>query len=123
MLEDATRRGTPVARAGAIGVVGLVSVLSLTPNIAVPSSAPNHADLLGHLLMFGTLGFTLQYAWPRHGWLVLLALTILLFGLEFTQHVVPGRTFSFADLAANTFGAVLGVLLSGIRSPRTKQQK
>ena len=112
MLKNATRRETPVARAGAIGVVGLVSVLSLTPNIAVPSSAPNHADLFAHLLMYATLGFMLLYAWPRRGWLVFLALTILLFGLEFTQLVVPGRTFSFADLAANAFGAVLGLSMS-----------
>lgn len=102
------RPGGFLARAGASGVVVLVTALSLMPHISVPSSAPSHTDLAIHLAMQGTLGFALVWAWPRHlGW-VALTLAGLVITLEVGQIWVPGRSFSMADLITNAVGAGLG---------------
>ena len=103
---------TPLARLGAVGVTALVATLSLMPNISVPDSAPKDTDLAIHLVMQGTLGFALVWAWPRRlGW-VALALACLVVGLETGQIWVSGRSFSWADLITNAVGASLGAGLA-----------
>lgn len=97
-----------MARAGALGVTALVATLLLMPHLSVPGSAPSHTDLVIHLLMQGTLGFVLVWAWPRHlGW-VALTLAVLVIALEVGQIWVPGRSFSMADLITNAVGEGLG---------------
>ncbi len=52
----------------------------------------------------------LSRAARRAGW----SMALLGVGLEFAQAYVPGRVASLADMAANTAGAWLGVLLAGV---------
>ena len=104
------RPGSALARAGALGVVVLVAVLSLMPNLAVPDAAPGRLDLVIHLVMQGTLGFALVRGWPGSPGRIACALVILVVGLELGQLWVPGREFSTADLLSNALGAGLGGL-------------
>lgn len=78
----------------------LLLFLNLTPR--VPSSPVTNGDKLVHLLEFSALGI-LGWCW----WAYLLPLPFL---LEFLQLFVPGRTFSFADMAANLIGFTLGLI-------------
>ena len=78
----------------------LLLFLNLTPR--VPSSPVANGDKLAHLVEFAALGFLGWCLWPY-----LLPLPFL---LEFLQLFVPGRTFSFADMAANLIGFTLGLI-------------
>ncbi|NJE60633.1 VanZ family protein [Thermococcus sp. 21S7] len=78
----------------------LLLFLNLTPR--VPSSPVANGDKLAHLVEFAALGFLGWRLWPY-----LLPLPFL---MEFLQLFVPGRTFSFADMAANLIGFTLGLI-------------
>lgn len=104
--------GGRLARAGAVALVILVATASLMPHAAVPDSAPNRTDLAIHVVMHGTLGFALIWAWPSYLVAVVAALAFLAIGLECGQIWVPGREFSWADLVTNGLGASLGAALT-----------
>ena len=88
-----------------------VAVLSLTPQIGVPSSAPPKTDLVLHLLMHGPMAGLIALGWPRHLLAVLVTVLGLAIGFEAAQHVIPGRSFSPADMAMNLIGGALGLTL------------
>ncbi|NJE05328.1 VanZ family protein [Thermococcus sp. M36] len=84
-------------------MVYLVFLLLLNLFPRVPVSPVENGDKLVHLLMFFLLGLI-----GSGRWLYLLPLPFL---TEFLQLLVPGRTFSFMDMAANLIGFLAGVLL------------
>lgn len=81
-----------------------------------------HIDKLVHAGIYATLAITALFAataW-NYRWSFLLALTVALtlvgVGMfdELTQMFVDGRSADPLDLAADTFGAVMGISLYGI---------
>jgi VanZ family protein len=80
------------------------------------------ADILANVVAYVPFGAMLAYAAATatdRGWLrsigVALALgTALSLGLEVTQACLPGRTSSWADVAANAAGVAAGALLAGV---------
>ena len=78
----------------------LLVILNLFPK--VPSFPVSGGDKVVHLLEFLVLGFFASEKWPYF-----LVFPVV---LEALQAVVPGRTFSLADMAANLMGFGAGVL-------------
>ncbi len=97
------------------GLVGLVVYLSLTPD-PIQTPGIEFGDKIGHYLAYFSLVFWFSqlYLNPRHGRLFLL---FVLMGvlLEFVQAQTGYRTFQYADMAANTFGALCGWSLARTR--------
>lgn len=90
--------------------IGLVSYLSLTPRIRFPLEFWS-ADKVYHAISYLWLAFLPFFVFERVKMALVgaLSVTILGFGLEVFQSVVPGRFFSIADMIANSSGATLGV--------------
>jgi len=89
----------------------IITYMALTP---IPDLLQqNINDKLGHALAFILLAFLAHASWPnrpfswRHG-LPLVAYGIF---LECAQYFVPGRFFSLWDVAADTTGIMLYLLL------------
>lgn len=76
-----------------------------------------HSDKLFHALYYGMLvllsGGFLKVRWKRI--LMVLFLVILGILLEFAQQAVPGRSFSYGDMVANSIGAVLALVILNLR--------
>jgi len=73
------------------------------------------ADKLDHLLAFGSLGLVAMCALPAARRAApAAALALLAYGgfIELVQAQIPGRTASWADLAADAVGIVLGLTLA-----------
>lgn len=72
-------------------------------------------DKLGHFLAYGSLAFWTLLSFYKRTFSnsPILILLVVMYGLlmELGQLFVPGRTFSWLDLLANTLGAVLGFIL------------
>ena len=75
------------------------------------------SDVTANLLGYLPFGLILCLAWLRSGrgalaaaWRTLLIATLLSYGLELLQHVLPGRVPSVTDWILNTVGAAWGVL-------------
>lgn len=89
----------------------------------------SRADLVANLLLFVPLAFLLRewllgarrgaVAWLGSG-LIALACMALAVGIEFTQVFFPARTVSLNDIAAESAGAVLGLLAHGLAAPRLR---
>ena len=79
----------------------LLLLLNLSP--MVPASPVENGDKVAHFAMFLLLGLLGSARWPY-----LLPVPFL---TESLQLLVPGRTFSFLDMAANLIGFSAGVLL------------
>jgi VanZ family protein len=97
----------------ALGWLAVVVVvyLSLTSH---PVTVPlRYGDKLGHLLAYGVLMAWFVQLYQRRGVLLLHALLFIVTGvvLEFLQGYT-GRYFEYADMAANTAGVVLGLIVS-----------
>ncbi|HHO48258.1 MAG TPA: hypothetical protein ENN06_07370 [Desulfobacteraceae bacterium] len=99
-------------------VMGIIFLLSHQPGPDVRLPRVPGIDKLLHALAYGVLAGTAVYAFPpetrrRRTLGVGLAVVIfcLLHGLadEFHQSFIPGRTASWADLAADAAGALLAV--------------
>jgi len=103
----------------AVAYMALVAVLSLLPSGALPEAPGGfHADKMGHVVLYAGMGALCLHATrtPRSVLPALAAGALCsTYGaiLECLQPIVqPGsRVFSFTDMAANTAGAFLGVLL------------
>lgn len=96
-----------------IGWLAVVAViyLSLTPRpINMPMS---YGDKWGHLLAYGMLMGWFVQLYRRRSLLLLHALFLIALGvsLEFLQGLT-GRYFEYADMAANTTGVLLGLLVT-----------
>jgi VanZ family protein len=97
-------------------LIGLLVYLSLTPHPPEPFSFPD-ADKLEHGIAYGSLAlwFCQIYFSARSRMIVLTALIGLGIGLEFVQGWTGYRYFDVWDMAANSIGVLLGLLL--VRTP------
>ena len=99
-----------------IGVI-IVTILSLVPH--PPELEVAQGDKIQHFLAYGSL--MLWFAQVRidlHARLVTgAALVAMGVGLEFAQSLTGFRLYSYADMAANTTGVVLGWLAAPPRLP------
>ena len=96
---------------------GLIFYLSSLPGSTLPSPFFT-ADKLFHLGVYAMLGFLVAralgyYGWARRFVMVLSVLICFLYALsdEFHQSFVPDRTSSFMDVAADTVGACIGIVI------------
>ncbi len=96
----------------------IVAVLSLIPSYDIPQiSLFEGVDKLVHFCMY--LGFAWLFCWLFHSesksvtYYFILLLTIgwgvLMEVLQFVMHY--GRTFEWLDIAADSFGAIAGILI------------
>ena len=103
-----------------IYVVG-VTFLSLLPSKKVSLFIPSflHSDKVGHAVLYGGLAFLLCWALrpgTKHPkWLLWAALVVQVYGalMELMQLILlpRDRFFSWGDMAANSLGAMLAVLV------------
>ena len=91
--------------------VCIVCYLSLAPEVEFPLSF-KWDDLACHSLAYFWLSVLpfLGFQDPRSAIASALLMIPLGVGLEVAQHFVPDRFFSTADMMANSFGALLGIL-------------
>jgi len=100
-------------------VMIIIFLLSNTPGKDLPS-AINGLDKIVHAIAYGTLAACCLYGFPpaardkktlRTG--ILVIFFCFFYGLtdEFHQSFIPGRSPSWLDIAADTTGAALTVLL------------
>lgn len=97
-------------------LVALVVYLSLTPKMPKAMHGLGDLDKIGHLLAYFSLMCWFGFVFIRRahlwiaGMLVALGLT-----LEVTQLLIGYRAFEWLDVAANSSGVLLGMLL--VRTP------
>ena len=101
-------------------VLGIIFFLSSQPGDTIDLPDIPDIDKLLHALVYGVLALTTAHAVPRTWFAkypflspLLIVLFCLLYGIsdEFHQSFVPNRTPSLLDLAADTLGAVLAMVL------------
>jgi VanZ family protein len=94
-------------------LVGLVIYRSLTPYPPEPLSFPN-ADKLEHAIAYGSLAlwFCQIYLSARSRTIALALLIGLGIALEFVQGWTGYRDFEVLDMAADSIGVLLGLLLA-----------
>jgi VanZ family protein len=92
--------------------VATVSFFSLLPNTQSPLSF-KRADLILHAAAYLWLSVLPFFAFRRERLALVFAMLMFPLGvmLEIGQIATPGRFFSGMDLAANTLGIILGILL------------
>lgn len=89
-----------------------VLVLSVVP-VSSPEMGGTPADKVAHFLLYGVTALLVARAIRKRmpkGWSVIAAVVIAsAYGaaMEVVQHLLPYRSFSFADMAANFAGAVV----------------
>ena len=88
----------------------LVSYYSLTPRLEFPVDFWN-ADKVYHLLAYGWLAILpiFGYSTKKRAMIASISMIFLGIGLEIGQIYVPGRTFSFLDILANSLGVFIGM--------------
>jgi VanZ family protein len=101
-----------VMQAATAGCCLAIAVLSSVPGAHRPH-VPGFSDKLEHVAAFLVLGSLTILAVPRttSRWVVCVGLMSYAAVLELAQILVPGRVASFADLAASSLGAFLGLSL------------
>lgn len=109
-------------------VMGGIFFLSHQPGAELPQANLPGLDKAAHLAVYALLAATVIRAQPSHwqrfhpGRAVTLAIGVsLLYGCsdEWHQRFVPGRSAEWADLAADTGGAVLFCILWLLRRSRS----
>ncbi|MEX2430842.1 MAG: VanZ family protein [Dehalococcoidia bacterium] len=129
VLPAFTRGKAPaIVRWASVALLALTIPLVLAASAAPPSSlsaVPDTvlgipADLVGHFLMYAALGAELTLVLAAFGMvrrypigaagLAICACAGYGFLMEVYQRFVPGRDASWADVAANSLGAAVGVL-------------
>lgn len=89
-------------------LLALYTYLGLTPH--PENSVPVFNDLLMHFTGYIVAAFSVSFARPR--WLLWQRAALLIsysFAIEIGQHFNPPRTFSMADMLANSSGVILGL--------------
>jgi VanZ family protein len=99
----------------------VVLVLTLIPGSAIPEVGIFQVDKLVHFFIFGVLMILSSYALYKKSEiqgrplnpLLITAIYSVSFGItiEFIQKFVPGRSFSLADMVANSIGVGLGYIV------------
>lgn len=105
-------------------LVAAIVVLSLIPGDRPPSINLHHYDKIAHALSYAALMAwfaigALETLWRKIGFFVFLLGCVM----ECCQALIPYRTASLGDIAANSLGIVIGVfvaiiLTTGSRSLR-----
>ncbi|WP_169732863.1 VanZ family protein [Azospirillum halopraeferens] len=96
------------------GIAG-VAALALPAGTA-PPGGEYHADKLLHVVAFAGLSVLPALGFARRRTALLAALTMIPFGaaLEVAQAMVPGRSGSVGDVAANTVGTLIGIAAAAL---------
>lgn len=91
----------------------IVIYLSLIPQVEFPVDFWN-ADKVYHCAAYAWLAMLSMMSFPHRRFALSAALSMILLGvmLEIGQYYIPGRSFSFLDITANSLGVILG-LFSG----------
>ncbi len=102
-------------RAGFISVIWIISIsmvvyCSLVPRVELPVDFWQ-ADKLYHFISYGWLSVLPMIGYSGRKFALTSSFTMILLGvlIEMAQWYVPGRTFSVADIIANTLGVFLGI--------------
>jgi glycopeptide antibiotics resistance protein len=75
----------------------------------------DRAEYLANIALFVPVGlFLLLLFGSRLWWLALAAAIVLTSSIETVQRAVPGRVSDERDIAANTIGAVVGIVLGAV---------
>jgi VanZ family protein len=92
--------------------LGVSTYYSLMP--AIRLGTVHGSDKLWHLAGYLLLALPIPFLWDSRRSIVPIGFLLALYGvaLEFGQAYVPGRSFELADMAANTAGVALGLVLS-----------
>ncbi|UUA74346.1 VanZ family protein [Cellvibrio sp. QJXJ] len=88
----------------------IYTYLGLTPH--PENSVPVFNDLLMHFAGYAVAAISINFArpyWP--GWQQAVVLILYSIAIEIAQHFNPPRTFSIADIIANTTGVALGLAI------------
>jgi len=95
-------------------ILALLLYLTLTPTPPKPISL-SQIDKFYHLSAFAgfTFVFTIAYKQVRHVYIILLS-SILGFSIEIAQYYIPNRGFSFADMAADFAGVLIGFWFANV---------
>ncbi|OQY16034.1 MAG: hypothetical protein B6I32_04515 [Desulfobacterium sp. 4572_20] len=91
--------------------IGIVCYLSVAPRVEFPIDF-RWADVVYHFcayLWLSSLPF-IGFRVVQGAWISALLMIPLGLGLEFGQYFVPARVFSILDMAANSCGAMVGIL-------------
>jgi VanZ family protein len=95
--------------------VAIQLTLTTLPAKDIPVDLPHPVDWLGHLLMYGGLGFLIARAARLRGWSarslvwIGVALSLLAALDELHQLFIPGRDAEVSDWLADTVGATAGL--------------
>ncbi len=105
------------------GLLAIYTYLGLTPH--PEQSVPMFNDLLMHFSGYIVAAISISFAFPK--WVLWHRAALLIsysFAIEVGQHFNPPRTFSLADMLANSSGVILGLciifLLTRYVTPFTK---
>ena len=95
-------------------LVTLVLYLSLTGSPVTIDLEIDYLDKIFHTLAYFTLMFWFAQIYHDKKWRISLAVAFILMGvgLEYLQIFAPARYYELADMAANTAGVVIGLLLT-----------
>jgi hypothetical protein len=100
---------TLLARIAAFAAVALVIALTLGP-VGVREMSPVD-PLFDRALAYAVIGLLLILSFPRHPWRVVLAMLVMIVGLEVAQRFRPDRHGQMIDVVEKTVGAGIGVAL------------
>ncbi len=72
-----------------------------------------YIDKIAHFIMHGSIAFFGISFMKNKPWVILFISVAILFGvsLELLQRSIPGRSFEYADIVANSLGTLLGSYL------------
>ena len=97
----------------------LLFILSSISRLPLPQ-VYRFQDLLFHAVAYGILYALVRKGFPRYPDLLILAVVVFYgFTDEFHQWFVPGRVFDIRDLAANTAGGTIIMILMRQSAIRT----
>lgn len=88
-----------------------IAYFSLTPKYSISVGNDKVGHLIAYTVLMSNAGLLSKQFGRGFGLPIMLT---LLYGvlMEFGQHFVPGRDFSFLDILANSAGVAIGSLLS-----------
>lgn len=103
-------------------LIALIWYLSLMPN--PPDTGIDNGDKIEHFLAYGLLmgWFAQIYIQPKPRLWLMLGFVLMGVLLEILQGMTEFRTYSYADMAANSSGVFIGLLLSQGPLARLLQQ-
>ena len=111
-LEQRPLRRRALWLAGGWLLVCVVVALSLWPRLPRVDIGFQHLDKVGHALAYASLMAWFGFIYQKRSHAVVFVLLVALGAiLECAQYVLGYRMFELVDLAANTLGITVGLLL------------